>query len=151
MIDQIDHTSPPNWVAARAKCNLDLTFDALFQIIQRDVSEMNKLSETRRRGYSFDIEQNGEGLHPSIRVRRFPEQDPDGNKILWVTFTKSTAAIRIESPLGEVELAYPQWEESSCSCRLHIDGKRYRAWEVCQRALGPLFFEGNCSPPCVRL
>ena len=33
---------PPNWVAERAECKIDLLYDALCQVVQRDVAEANK-------------------------------------------------------------------------------------------------------------
>ena len=34
---------PPNWVKARADCNLAMTFDALFSVARRDVEEANNI------------------------------------------------------------------------------------------------------------
>ena len=137
----IQHTPPPNWVAERAKCNLDLTFAALYDVVKRDVDEMNKLSDKQRRGYSFSLEQNGEGTNPRIRVRRFPENDPDSNESIDVTFEKSIRAIRIDRPPNTTALAFPCWHEKTTSCHLKINGRNYKLWELSQWVLEPLFFE----------
>lgn len=137
----IDHKPPPNWVVERAKCNLDLTFEALAEVVKRDVDEMNQLSPKRRRNYEFSFEQNGEGVTPRLRVIRYPEGEPDADGALYVTFEKSTSAIRIvQAPDGTAFLASPTWVESTSSCRLQIDGEGFQVWEISQRFLGPLFF-----------
>ena len=57
-----DEESPPNWVLDRARCSLDLTFDALVEIVERDVQQMNSLPAKIRNGDQFCIERNGDGL-----------------------------------------------------------------------------------------
>ena len=132
--------SPPNWVAERAKCNLDLTFEALFQIVQRDVEEANKLSAKRRRGFAFRLEQNGEGIHPLFSVRRFPEDDQDSNDAKSVCFEKSINAIRISAQEDDM-LAYPRWNKVSHSCKIFLKDQPHELWEISHIVLGPLFFE----------
>ena len=44
----------PNWVLKRARCNLEGVFDALYQRVQDDVVEINKLSSKRRRNHKFE-------------------------------------------------------------------------------------------------
>ena len=137
----IIQSPPPNWVADRAKCNLDLIFESLAEVVKRDVDEMNKLSSKRRRNYQFSYEQNGEGVNPRLRVIRYPEGKPDADGCLYVTFEKSKVAIRIQqAPDGATVLAYPEWIEATSSCRLQIDGENLKVWNISQRFLGPLFF-----------
>ena len=40
----LEHGQPPNWVAERAKCRLALIFEALSQLVERDVAEFNKVA-----------------------------------------------------------------------------------------------------------
>ena len=41
----IEHREPPNWVLGRSECTLNMTFEALVQIVNRDVDEANKAIE----------------------------------------------------------------------------------------------------------
>ena len=52
---------PPNWVAERAECKIDLLYDALCQVVERDVAEANKLSPDLRGGFTYSVERNDEG------------------------------------------------------------------------------------------
>ena len=137
----IDTRPAPNWVADRAKCSLDLIFEALAEIVERDVAEMNKLSPKRRRGFAFRYERNGEGTRERLRVSRFPETDPDDSG-LHVIFEKSVHVILIyQAPDGAPLIARPQWVETQSTCRLLVDDSHFKVWELSQRVLGPLFFE----------
>ena len=77
----IDHQQSPNWVAHRGRCNLDLTFEALCQVVERDVGEMNKLSPQIRRGHKFTLEKKGEGTAPMLQA----EGNPRDGKIDIIT------------------------------------------------------------------
>ena len=43
-----EHTEPFQWVSARAKCRLDLVFSALFDVVQRDISEAEDVLADRK-------------------------------------------------------------------------------------------------------
>ena len=81
------------------------------------------------------------GLHPRLSVRRFPDGNPDSDDSLYVMFEKSIQAIRITVPGGKVGLASPRWLESANACRMFLDNRHFKVWELSQYALGPLFFE----------
>ena len=121
-----EYEAPPNWVAERAKCNLDLTFEALFQVVKRDVDEINKIHPG-----DFELEQNSEGTKPMIQVKK-----SDNRK---VTFTKSEVAIRINTP-EKIILAHPKWNSETTSCKLIVDNQPLKIWQISQLALGDLFF-----------
>ena len=48
-------TQPPNWVAERAKCSVDLVYLALRDVGCRDVKEINGLAEEKRHGFTFEF------------------------------------------------------------------------------------------------
>lgn len=141
-----DHTPPPNWVAERAKCRIDLTFDALSQIVERDVTEMNTLSARRIRNYHFTIETNDDGLYPLLRVRRYPEGNPDGDDVQIVTFERRDEEICIKADGKNLRRAHLKWHNASASCRLFVNldalaDRPMEVWELSQEYLGPLFFD----------
>ena len=139
----INHQQPPNWVAEHApQCDLDLTFEALAQIVKRDVEEINNLPLEKRQGYSFALKYNGKGTCPLLRVSRFPEIPFYKRDDLCVTFMKSPEAIEICCVDGDPLLAYPKWDKSASSCKLYVKGQdgNYELWELSKMALKPLFF-----------
>ena len=116
-----------------------MKFQALAQILERDVEEFNGLPANQRRKRSFRIVSNGEGTHPILRVEEATFDGP-GN-FPSVSFTMSDAAIRVNG--GGVQFyVKPVWNSESSACRLHIDGgdTPHEAWEISQYALSTLFF-----------
>lgn len=134
------HTPPPNWVSERAKCTVDLAFRALAEIIDRDVEEANSLSDDIRKGYTFAIEHNGEGLQYRIQVRRNPPPNAFGFETKSVTFEKSERQIRIKGDWDSF-VVLPKWDTETATCKLQIDGSTLKPWEISRRALERLFFD----------
>ena len=131
---------PPNWIAERAECKIDLLYDALCQVVERDVAEANKLPPDLRGGFTYSVERNDEGTMPLLRVYRLREGNPAVPAQPVATFSQSQASIRVTAETGNF-LARPEWVDQTRSCFLSIDGTRYKVWELSQRVLGPLFFE----------
>ena len=126
----LNHQPPPNWVLGRAECNLRMTFEALSQIVERDVAEANKLFEDRQ----FQLERCGEGVRPLMYV-----SERGATEGIGVRFEVSETAIRING--GGVQFyVRPRWDGRRC--RMHInDGDRaYELWEISQNSLSNLFF-----------
>ena len=116
-----------------------MKFQALVQILERDVEEFNGLPADQRRKRSFEIVSNGEGTHPIVRVEEATFDGPDNRPS--VSFTVSDVAIRING--GGVQFyVKPVWNSKINACRLHIDGgdTPHEAWEISQKALINLFF-----------
>ena len=116
-----------------------MKFQALVQILDRDVEEFNGLPADKRRKRSFSIVSNGEGVHPIVRVEEENFEGP-GN-LPSVSFTMSDAAIRVNG--GGVQFyVKPVWNPGLNACRLHINGRDtpHEAWEISQQALSNLFF-----------
>lgn len=133
----------PNWVTERAQCNLDFIFEALCQIIERDVTELNGLSEEQRKGRTFSLEVISDGKSPIANVTENANSNDDRKKA-WARFEKSTVAIRIQVFIprvtGDTAFARPEWNERALSCRLTMNGQQYKVWEISQIVLGPIFF-----------
>ena len=136
---------PPNWVAERAECKIDLLYDALCQVVERDVAEANKLSPDLRDGFTYSVERNDEGTMPLLRVYRSREGKPAGPAQPVATFSQSQASIHVTAKTGNF-LARPEWVDQTRSCFLSIDGTPYKVWELSQRVLGPLFFQEHDDP-----
>ena len=136
----MNHQSPPNWVKGRADCSLDLTFDALAQIVERDVKEANELPLNRHVGRSFRFETCDEGTRTMLRVEQ--TSPITGDIRPQVGFEKYSSYIMVNG--GGVQFSVrPRWDEGAQRCRLFIrdDDRAYEVWEISQRALIKLFFE----------
>ncbi len=136
----LNHQPPRNWIADRVDCNIDLIFEALCQVVERDVSEMNKLSSDTRNRYIFSTGSNGDGVYPMLRVYRSLEDFPDKRYDI-ATFEQRQAYICIVAP--GISLKARPWVDKEGCCLLDIDGTQYRIWELSQKILGPLFFDDD--------
>ena len=137
----IDHHEPPHWVVERAKCNLELVFEALCQVLERDVNEVNELPERQRHGRRFLYEVNVDGTMPIAKVNReHGTSNPDRQEV-YARFERGDAAITIQaSSLSHAEHARVRWDEGARSCKLYVGDIKYEVWELSQWVLGPMFF-----------
>ena len=132
----LNYDHPPNWVRGRADCRLDLIFEALKQIIERDIAEFNKLESMKREGRKFELHANDEGTKPILRVGQMGDSSGPSLGI-----EMSRVAIRINGG-GQQFFVKPRWSESSSKCQLYINSedRPYEVWEISQRALSGMFF-----------
>ena len=130
---------PVNWVAKRAACNPDLTFLSLLEVVQRDVEEINKVAADKRFGYCFKVEQNNQGMKPRFAVIR---EHPNYAGTQGVIFEKCLTAIKVTLQDKSTFQVAPVWNGPASICELAIDGQVYEAWQVSERTLDRLFFEG---------
>ena len=137
----IHHQEPPHWVVERAKCNLEMIFEALCQVLERDVNELNELPERQRHGRRFLLAVNMDGPRPIAQVKQEHESNnPDGQQV-YARFERGDAAISIQaSSLSHAEHARVRWDEGARSCKLYVGDIKYEVWELSQWVLGPMFF-----------
>ena len=135
----LDHEQPPNWVAERAKCRLDVIFEALIQVVERDVAEFNKLPCEQRLGRTSSVVCNGDGTSPILRVYR---RDEDGSETS-VAFTQNPTRILVQAPHYDPLILYPAWDTNRRTCLLmnRDNDIRYKVWELSQAALAPFLFD----------
>ena len=127
----IEHREPPNWVLGRAKCTLLVRFEALAQIVKRDVAEANKAIEMR----DFVYEDCTEGTRPFMRIS---ERGTD--KAVNIAIAE-TNTIRVSGAgIAPGFHVRPRWDGKQCRMYLR-DKEPYELWEISQAALENLFFE----------
>ena len=126
----IDHVKPPSWVTKRASCDATLLFEALGQIVERDVAEMNVVPANQRRHRTFIIEKNSDGVDPIIRVTAEGEEES-------VYFKRVSAGIYTNRPIGT---AVVRWDVGENRCVLEWQGRKIHAWQFSQLILEPFFF-----------
>ena len=107
-----------------------MTFEALSQIVERDVAEANKVFNDR----NFRIEHCNEGTRPMMYV-----SEPGAAEGVGVKFEVSETAIRING--GGVQFfVRPRWDGNRCRMHINDESRAYELWEISQTALGNLFF-----------
>ena len=87
-----------HWVKKRSECTLDFTFMALWDLVQRDVQEVNEVIPAKRYSRTFKAERIEGGAHSIFRVQR-----NDTNSIFFHLLpTAITVATGNDTPLFSV-------------------------------------------------
>ena len=126
-----------NWVALRADCTEQGTFDLIANTAKRDVERFNKLPPQRRRNRTFKFEQN------EREVVYIAEVGDSGEWIrgqTGINIEKHGATIRVWRN-RECQFAVEQeWNEATLACDLKVDGECFSVWQISQKAIGDLLF-----------
>ena len=128
------------WVKARAECNVASTFEALAEMVRRDVDEFNDLPERHRQARVFRVEEQNEGEQELV-----VESEGDTGQSSRVTIRHRESGVLIQTAVGvdgEIHALHvtPYWTGEEC--RYQIDGNDVLdLWQVSQKALGGVFFE----------
>ena len=130
----------PNWVAERAKCNLDLVFMAIRDIVERDVKEINNVEREKRHDFTFEL-QNGPKPGPQ-RFGVIRKRTNQGGTSNYVHFTQFATGIEIEDFNEEKFQVVAEWDEQKASCRLKVNDVILEPWQVSQKVLASFFFDG---------
>ncbi|MDE0147045.1 MAG: hypothetical protein OXM58_01615 [Rhodospirillaceae bacterium] len=129
-----------NWVAIRADCTVQGTFEQIVDTIERDVERFNKLDPAKRLQRTLRCERKNMSV---LFVGRLNSQND------WVEEEESPgvkievrAATKIHAFHGKQCLFQTrhEWNEDTLACDLKIDGKCYSIWQVSQKAIGDLMF-----------
>ena len=133
------HEEPPKWVEGQAKCRGDLKFEALRQLIERDVRAFNELPEScRDDDRAFELIENIEGTYPVIHVEQ--RNAGSGRAVIFKLAVHNQ--IRIEG--SSQHLVQVRWCAKTQKCVLRLTGdptkRNYEPWEISELALSPLLF-----------
>ena len=133
----LNYDQPPNWVKGRADCRLDLMFEALKQIIERDIKEFNDLPE-------FSVKTANLNCTPTMRAPTLLKIEQVGNPSKAnLHLEMSSAAIRIGGGnqfYDQFGTKMPESAPSTCG----KDGP-HETWQISQSALSNLFFGRECG------
>ena len=138
-MDLPSRSGPFNWVKARADCNLDLSFQALRSVVERDVREARNTAALTQCGTQFEFQAEAQGILPMFTVRRIVGNRTQGQAI----FTQEAHAITVDFGSGSSESSFEvtaEWDEKECACRLSVDNDPCEIWQISRRALEWLFF-----------
>lgn len=148
--------TPPNWVKAREDCSIELAFEALRQIVKRDVEEANKLKRTREKKYEFKFHYENGGINRMFKVERvYFEAQIQAPDLPSVGFELQSDKKRIKVCSDKERyrllpnfLLSQEWDETKQECKMFrsCDNPRnnknqIKLWEASQEALSVLFFE----------
>ena len=138
-------SEPPNWVKARADCNIDLTFEALFGLVQRDAKQANGIDTLTEGRFKYSVQKEYGGAVPMFSVAR----QMNGSPVATVRFEMLPLELRVSRTRGRNRddgfSVTPRWNESECKCDLFIGDEPHELWQVSQKALEPLFFRSESS------
>ena len=120
----------PDWVRARASCNVSTMFDALREIVEVDVASANKNLPNLK----AQIEQLG---GPTKLFRVF---QANGNARRF-RIEGGTAIVVRNADNQDVLKAKPKMVDLDCLLEVDEHEEPMRLWEFSRLALEPMFFE----------
>lgn len=128
----------PKWVTKRANCRIEVIFEALSQVVERDVAEFNELPCEQRDNRTAFVSQYRAGTAPTLRVSVI---DQDENE-KTLTFSQHSALIKVRSRTTLDFDFRLVWDRHNRSYRLAMIGSddRYEVWELSQFALSIVLF-----------
>lgn len=126
----------PNWVAARANCNIDDVFERLLEYVSYDVHQFNQLSERDRRGRRFMCKRRDQD---TVLVALSVDDGLDDTDGVCLSKSGDNVLVFRQSLLQfVVELV---WDYEALKGKLRIDDNEDQPlWMVSQQALGDLLF-----------
>jgi hypothetical protein len=122
-----------DWVKERAKCSLGTTFDTLATAVEQDVQSVKDLQRAIQDSKTFFEFKRDRNVFTVTRQRTQLAE-----KLSTVKFRLSISEIAIESDDATFN-ATPALNQDG-KCMLTVNGKELEIWQVCQMALGALFF-----------
>ena len=126
----------PNWVAARANCNIDDVFERLLEYVSYDVHQFNQLPERASRGRKFTCERRD--AH-TILIAPLVKDGLDRMDTVCLSKSGDNILVFRQSLLQfVVELV---WDYEALKGKLRVeDNEDQPLWMVSQQALGDLLF-----------
>ena len=124
-----------DWVKERAKCSLGSMFNALATAVEQDVQSVKELQRAVHDSKNFfEFTRDRNVFTVTRENKKVPVELPD-----VVTFTLSVSEITVQTPSEDSFSVVPALNEEG-KCKLTVNGKELEVWQVCQMALGRLFF-----------
>jgi hypothetical protein len=128
-----------DWVKARSKCSLGSIFEVLANAVKQDVESALQLLKEARDAKTVLTYKRDRAVITVTREKTNIIGPPE-----TVVFSLSSSAITIEQSNGTQFLVTPSLNQQG-ECKMTVDGHELELWQVCQKALGGLFF-GDSSP-----
>ena len=126
------------WVEDLTECTNDNTFEAIKEMVTRDVEEMNK-AHFDRPDCRFEIKEETTDDETTITVQRILENDSSNPHS--VNFTKTAHSIRVHVGVpgaGNSFLVRTEWNLKTASCVFRVGEENMQIWEISHKALSPL-------------
>lgn len=120
-----------NWVKARATCTLRTVFKTMHERVEADVAEFNEhgngdvFKVVDEAPDYFFVSLPGDHLRPPAAVK----------------FQRTAQCIHVQSERTDVDFYVKlQWDDSTETCNLTVDGEPLELWQISKKALSRLFF-----------
>ena len=134
-----------HWVMEQGNCTIEYQFQALVQIVKRDIEEMNEFPTAVRRDYTFQPHDDDDRVRPMLTVQRYrtPDDPQDICRFMLDRQARDIVVTPHDRPQFQVVV---RWSESDRTCHLYIKGEDTPSllWQISQRALAPQFFGLEC-------
>ena len=128
-----------DWITERSQCSSKEVCAKLKEQMQKDVDEMNGMSESNGGDYGYRVEDNA-----SISAKFWVVQYyGDGRKVnsIQVSLEAGNLIEIHNSDDNKKDLAFViGWDEDDCKCTAVMSNRSLEIWEISYRALYPLFF-----------
>ena len=137
---------PVNWVKRRGECTPDAALDLFNTQIQYDIEELHNLPPKRRRYSKFYVKRTDTcTLRVAGEIEKNCQQisgHAAGDSVGHVIFeTENDTKISVKMPSQEREFTIILvWNDEEAVCEFKVGDKIYEPWQICQKALLPLFF-----------
>jgi len=133
-----------SWVQKRVECTPEGLFQKLYLMVRANVKEMNGQSDAIRHHSDFSIHPEKELSSSSSYFCVYRHKGNDREKA-EVRFCNDVEGryITITPPLTDAFSVKHRWNQGRTACDLTVNGEEVSLWQVCKRALEPLFFQEN--------
>lgn len=126
-----------DWVTQRLRCSKKGVFNALRERVKLDVQRANEAHNGE--GNLLDLNDQGETFFAVYRELHYGQS-------AVATFSLFGDG-RIEANTQVINKALPpfevhhEWDDTTVTCRLTVDGQDLQLWQISQRALEPLMVQ----------
>ena len=111
----------------RSRCSVEMVFESLGQVVERDVEDRNEPTSELRGDYIFAANANGDATRPKLEVYRSPESDPIKMERL-ASLEQDTSRIKVmgQKKSGDL-LGMPRWSDQAEFCLFVFNESQLKA------------------------
>lgn len=136
----LDNSDRKDWVKLYARCTPNgILYDFLEQV-KADIESL-EMQDDRATGYRFTAEKSGNRVY----VKKFAQDSGEDvcpeEQVSFMSANHETVEVYYGNVSDHPDFTCNfRWDEQETICRITIDSKPYKLWQVCQKALRRLFF-----------
>lgn len=132
--------SKKSWVQKRAECTPEGLFQRFYKMMRTNVQEMNDQPDTIRRYYTYSLDPEKKLSSSYFCVHKYKGKDRQDMEVQCQNDIEGRR-IRIRMTECDAFVVNHRWNPGKATCDLTVAGQDVALWQVCKRALEPLFFQ----------